>query len=1017
MQILNSKIIMTEFSSYDRFFNNVFRSSWSEYPIDNNFRLTKLKEAKVKSSKKSFNYKAIPREKKDEIVSAFRRENHLPYLARKFKGLAPQLRSALLKYCAYIHALEYSAVPKEYMEQIIYYGLIPDGAKIIKALRLKAFINLFNLEFLEIPEEIGKTGILFKDLPTIPVRIVSDILNPRFCIFYQEEIDDYKKGFEEISQDEKYLKRYERNIQDYIERYCPENLSISDPRIFYWSMTGSVCIDGSSKSKNFEVPRTYLESPKPLSGERVLIPICADNTRDAILLDINTLSYIQWINYEINKIFSLTPLYTFDSDPLRIKKRVNQFKEDFEFYICIDLEKEGITKPRNLIKLISSAIRNRYGDNKLSDAIDILFSSYNLTIRTKNYVKGKRQKDTLDEYFMQRGHGLGMANALTTVMQVGIVLTAFEEFQKDLNLYPEYGVLSFNDDLTIGLKEDYCREYAEYHFTVCQSLGHRMKRSKTFFGRQFVFCEEYSDEAYNNKSAYIKGFINSILHARNIVQAKQLLTSVDFTYVTRLTQDINRVMSKWGYEFYPKEFKAPIAFGGWWTKKMNGVDLTFSEYTPGIDAMWAYNACKIKHGDLTKVNHPLYEYLEEDLSIYIKERFFEPEEIDLYFDELYKKRQKAFSNQISKPLSIMFEEYRESSNIDVLPPESLSRWIDVDEAPYSLPRVGRPIENYYSHYGLIEQPKGCIKERFSYLYPKYEDRLISKPFNFKNLKLNYLITYANIDISEDLSSANYIYALDPEISLEEYYIDHTNVAMISMGVHPAKFGQIPIYKKLDKVKTKLDIWGRYPTSLDIGVIGLVKENPELYKVALTYGYEAISLALENIFKPEEPEITQVEQKENYIDDHSNFDFFRTNDNLQYLLKVLKQVPEMKKILKYDPISNWLYTGKNKKMFGCMQSIYPYVLIAEGGERGSFATEELKNRIRDSLTRVRGFLEQIEPYLKDTIWEIRSDFELKYLKISEDTINSIFRQSSLPSDDVFDPGEDNDFSLIDDFLNL
>jgi hypothetical protein len=171
-----------------------------------------------------------------------------------------------------------------------------------------------------------------------------------------------------------------------------------------------------------------------------------------------------------------------------------------------------------------------------------------------------------------------MANALTTVMQIGIVLTAMNRLQEQESIYTEYRLLAFNDDMTIGIKDElYLREYMEAHYQICEELSHKMKRNKSFMGRSFVFCEIYSDEAFNNKSAYIRGFINSILFARNIVQAKQLLSSLDFTYVTRLTKEIDRLISHWGYEFYQDEISAPIAFGGWWSRKMNGVDLTFHE--------------------------------------------------------------------------------------------------------------------------------------------------------------------------------------------------------------------------------------------------------------------------------------------------------------------------------------------------------------------------------------------------------------------------------------------------------
>jgi hypothetical protein len=566
---------------------------------------------------------------------------------------------------------------------------------------------------------------------------------------------------------------------------------------------------------------------------------------------------------------------------------------------------------------------------------------------------------------MPRGHGLGMANALTTVMQVGITLTSMYYLRKDLYREINFGLLSFNDDMVVGLEEDLCREYAECHFNVCEGLSLKMKRRKTFFGNTFVFCEEFSNEVFNSKGAYYRGFINSIFFARNIVQAKQLLTSVPFTHVSRLEYEMDRVIAHWGYEFHRKEFKAPIAFGGWWTKKMNGVDLTFL-YPPSQQDMFAYWACKARYGKLVKIPHPRQDFLEEDMSIYIRNRMFDPDEINDYYDKLYEQRQKIFEQEISKSLMEIFEDYRNDSNIDVLPPLDIAELVDFDEASFSISHNElHGIENYYNYYGLCRPSKYTIKERFSFLFPRYEDRLINKPFHFKSLKLNYLISYANIDISENLSSANYIYALDNDISLEEYYIEPTNVALITMAVHPSLFARIPIYKKLEKTKYKLDLYGGYLRSEHMRSMELLKDHPHLWKLVFKYSYEEIEEALNIILKQKSEEKVQEEELKDVSPPEKEEDDFE-----QYLNSLRLLLKQYKANNNNDPFSKF-YSGIESKALERLMGLVRFHSVS-GQIQLDFKSNLITNKdsILEYLDKSQNFYKSIEDILKGSILELK-----------------------------------------------
>jgi hypothetical protein len=74
--------------------------------------------------------------------------------------------------------------------------------------------------------------------------------------------------------------------------------------------------------------------------------------------------------------------------------------EKFKFSYCRDLTKEGLTKPRNLLKIMLECIKKRFEDFPVQPDF---FDTYCVLVDGGNV-------------YPPRGHGLGMANELTTLM-------------------------------------------------------------------------------------------------------------------------------------------------------------------------------------------------------------------------------------------------------------------------------------------------------------------------------------------------------------------------------------------------------------------------------------------------------------------------------------------------------------------------------------------------------------------------------------------------------------------------
>jgi hypothetical protein len=124
-----------------------------------------------------------------------------------------------------------------------------------------------------------------------------------------------------------------------------------------------------------------------------------------------------------------------------------------------------------------------------------------------------------------RGHGQGMANALTTLMQYCIYFIVKDRVELECGAF-ESDALFLNDDGVVYMN-DHVDEFQNADFDVCLELGLLPKPSKSFISTGgSVFCENYyfTNKLSEKKSYYGREF-NLALNAVNIVHAKQIFNS------------------------------------------------------------------------------------------------------------------------------------------------------------------------------------------------------------------------------------------------------------------------------------------------------------------------------------------------------------------------------------------------------------------------------------------------------------------------------------------------------------
>jgi hypothetical protein len=178
------------------------------------------------------------------------------------------------------------------------------------------------------------------------------------------------------------------------------------------------------------------------------------------------------------------------------------------------------------------------------------------------------------EYNTKRGHGLGMANALTTLMQIIIEEMNSSRMENDTGL-----VNSFynNDDAASVFKdEEDARRYQIIDDNTCTSLGLAYKPKSTFFCRQhLVFCENYVsvDEGINNKNTFAYMSLGILMKAINGSHARDLCLSLNLRNVRPSL--VKEIVQYWGAVLFSNEFSRPRCAGGWFRNIEHGIDVSY----------------------------------------------------------------------------------------------------------------------------------------------------------------------------------------------------------------------------------------------------------------------------------------------------------------------------------------------------------------------------------------------------------------------------------------------------------
>lgn len=411
----------------------------------------------------------------------------------------------------------------------------------------------------------------FDEIPHYHITTIADVFNYRYWIHWEEEdSEDYLEGFSPI---EDISEEHINEFKEAVRTILPEcEIPVVEEEEILLSTSVSKSWDSSLKKKkpNYLIKEEKKEntfSTSHLKGTRCIIQIGPDNARDAVILPASQINSVRLIEHQCRIIADKCDYSAYTRDSAEFERRLHSL-DKYYFFLNRDIKKEGITKPRQLIWAVLDVLEEKYPGYPAWKYRGI-YDGYELLV---------------DDKFISlpRGHGLGMANALTTIIQCALFQLILEEIECNESPQGRIDALFYNDDMTVGFESDVDIEtYWDYEDLILSRYQIIRSDKKSHRGfQQRILCENYY-AGMNDKTCYSLTELFNCFAAPNIAVAKLMFISLSAHVPEWMIESyLGELVSFWGYEFFYNEKDLPYSFGGWVAPQYLGVRLDLLYLTP-----------------------------------------------------------------------------------------------------------------------------------------------------------------------------------------------------------------------------------------------------------------------------------------------------------------------------------------------------------------------------------------------------------------------------------------------------
>jgi len=735
-------------------------------------------------------------------------------------------------------------------------------ASVLKGIRLKSFLISSNSYLLEEDAKL-------QDLPSFEIKDIGDVFNFNYSFFWelQEDEKDYMLGHTSVT---KYTDDQRKKIHDILLAMLPDDIETISEEEVLLKLSGSSSFSGKVWS---EKEHSNSFSNKPLKGRRALVQTGPGTSRDAVVIPVDQVNSVTLIEKQCMIICEKLPHSAYRRDFDKIRNDIEKYFNKYIYFYDRDIEKEGITKPREFIQVILDTLEEKYPYMPAWKYKDI-YSGYSLFVEEDG-------KEHLHR--MERGHGLGMGNALTTIMQIILFKICLERMSETDSAFGEVAAMFYNDDSTVGfMEESDIVEFEDIDAAVCEDYSVRRKPKKTHSGRGCVFLENYW--LLNTKESYLRYFELLSFCCADVSVAKGFYNSFVITnYYNNILEDL---ISFYGYEFFPREWEHPYLFGGWVTPNFKGVDFSFFEESRMLcyESLKAYFVIselpgfRIKEKGDRIVNDPLSQLYGPTLNLNGKEsEFFYNQPIRFFKAKFRKEKQiKNIANLKCDYFIKRFNTYREINlqgakyeiflrifreysqkfiDKDVFPPQEE---IYLNDVEFDANKMNYPYQSENSRLSYI---KYYNPEKFSRKNKIVADPSFKGKARAKITQGDYLVLRCKLDIMKSPLEMTYYLENKPHAALaKRHYVEWNNPEVMTYlcGV---------LFQEIDKIPGSIVKRSIAEKPIDLEVIESLPYTSKFRKLLIASSQEerdeiinklilsdVINLEEELIYRPEEPTV-------------------------------------------------------------------------------------------------------------------------------------------------------------------
>lgn len=784
-------------------------------------------------------------------------------------------------FCA-LDAYEESSNPKLRTRDILERSLLegPAYAKFLKNLRRKSIMDQMNAEIrLSDPELENITSVSFTD--------IGDIFNYLYLPnFKKEDPEDYLYGMIPTNISSKNLSIFKDTLSELIDSVIGK-VEVIDPNEVLITLSGSKSFENDKKNSdhfsNISHPPKF--SKKIRKMKRSLINAQPNTLRDSVILRPDDLNSVKFIDLQVRELLRHLKGHIHLDNAAEIESRIDKFYAKYKYFFMRDIQKEGITKPKELIKLILSVLKEKFQNDLFSPE---LFDNYELIVNKELTITPIR------------GHGLGMGNAITTLMQLTFFKITLSRLEEEGAGIDSYGLLCLNDDYVAGsTKRHGMEDFWDMETTVLEDYSILIESNKSFYCKKaFVIAEQYRPKNLSRKESYYRSAILRSLACINICHAKSLINGiVNEQNVEYYLPYEKEIITYWGYEFFPDEYLFPSACGGWYSSKIMGVsfDLFELDQLPYTKRVYnAYKACQETHiykmprkqkefsppildlfpvsvNEIESKYHSILDIVNYSKA-YQKYHRIVDKEVGVFWMKLCERRKEIYNLNIYLPFESFMKEYiNDNPTKTYYPPEfMIDSYIQVDKMECK--RIDdvymsrSPIMSYlgFLHPEITNELPECFSINFI-----ENDSVNTKLTNQQRAKLRSGIIPNTKDyFYHDVTGIPIFRSKEDEALFLNSYINPISIFYYLDRI--AKGGWIPIIKEeyiSPLIQNKMTVFGRLLTCNEQLFFSKMKfkrskikewvEAMSLYSLSLEEMIEIVDDLATRIIEDEDKEITYV----------------------------------------------------------------------------------------------------------------------------------------------------------------